>query len=800
MNTETKTQMSDDEFWAVAEWLESDDEAITSDEENTIEEVDSSKIPLTISNKKSELETTLIEHVNIDDINCAIKYVEDGHDMTYDSPTAYGQIELQKYKNLKTHLETYRDKIKNGMVEVDYIKPKHGYGRVHPRGGLGLMSMRRDIRNALLGDKYVDFDLANAQPEIIRNICRSNDISCPCIDKYCQNRTEVLENISECFDVEIKKAKKLMLRLCFFGTFEGWAREQGVNKQSIQFIGEFTNELNSIAKVIRTHNPILYEFARKKQERAKKNNALGCMFAFYLQGMELQIIETVYVNLRDETNLTKDSMIYENDGIKLLASNVASFGGVRDVLAHMGGVVDSLGFDTLKFEVKAIETDIILGEYMAQVLEDKEKFNDLETSQSYEAVKYRFEKDVFKVSSSACYGCHVDGVLYFREEKKLVAMYRDIKFTGLDKKGNPARKKFIHEWLDDFDKRKFDEVDAYPPHCQKPCPPNHFNLWKPFYAETIKDFEYDESAVNLFNDHVKSLCNHDEKIYEFVKMFIAHMFQRPGEKPGTCPIFVSSEGAGKGSFVAVLTEIIGRKRVIETANAKLLVGDFNSSLTGKYLVCLNELCKSQIEGNGGKLREFITDKEIQINKKGIDAVEMASYHRILGETNKKNPIKTSQGDRRFRLVPCSDEHCNDKEYFKLFYDTLLNDNAAASIFQYYMNIEGADKFREMDVPMTDHQQELQDLNASPVQIWLEQFADVCHTPIWSNKDLLNNFISWRDENGFKYELNAQALGCEIMTMGVPGIKKGNRTKSGIPKVFDFETVIKHFEKEKNYKN
>jgi len=756
-------------------------------------------LPLKITKQVSALETTLTEHVTLNDLNCAIKYVEDGHDMVYDASTLdHGLFELQKYKNMKTHLETYRQKIVDDKVQVEYIKPKHGYGRVHPRGGLGLMSMPRQVRNALIGNRYCDFDLANAQPEMIRNVCRSNNIDCPAIDKYCLNRSQTLEEIAEKFKVSTKKAKKLMLRLCFFGKFDAWAKEMGVQSEGLLFIREFTDELQNIATIVRKHNPVLYEFARKKQEREKKNNALGCMFAFYLQEMELRVVESIYGVLKDTTDLTAESIIYENDGIKLLTSNVDAFGGLGRVLDCMNNALVDMGWTTLRFENKEIETDIDLSHYMPAVLADRAIIDELESANTYEAVKYRFEKNNFKVVSSVVFGCFIDGVLHFNNRKTMLERNEDLLYQEFDRKGNLVEVNFIKKWLTDPNKRKYDNVGAYPPHCPEPCPPTHFNLWEPFYAETIENFNYDAEAVDLYLNHLMSLCNHDQRMYEYMKLFIAHMFQRPGEKPGKMPIFVSSEGAGKGSFVAVLSRIIGKKRVIETANAKLLVGDFNSSLQGKYLVCLNELCKSQIEGNGGKMREFITDSEVQINRKGIDAKEMPSFHRCLGETNKKNPIKLTKDGRRFVLIPCSDELCKNYEYFKAYYSKLMNDDASCSIFQYFMNLPGADGFMQLDPPISDHQEELQALSESPVRLWFEQFVGEDHEQfkenpnVWTNKELYDRFNAWKTENGFKYEINSQALGCELMTMKLPGITKGKRTNKGVPKVIDFSILNEYF--------
>jgi hypothetical protein len=71
---------------------------------------------------------------------------------------------------------------------VQYKKPKHKWGRVLVASALGSTAFSKKVRNTLIEGFYYDFDLKNAQPEIIRNICLANGISCSAITEYCQHR------------------------------------------------------------------------------------------------------------------------------------------------------------------------------------------------------------------------------------------------------------------------------------------------------------------------------------------------------------------------------------------------------------------------------------------------------------------------------------------------------------------------------------------------------------------------------------------------------------------------------------
>jgi hypothetical protein len=60
---------------------------------------------------------------------------------------------------------------KSGMVKVNYFKKKHGWGRVYVRESMGFTSFIKKIRNTMLNDNYLDYDIKNCHPTILLNIC-----------------------------------------------------------------------------------------------------------------------------------------------------------------------------------------------------------------------------------------------------------------------------------------------------------------------------------------------------------------------------------------------------------------------------------------------------------------------------------------------------------------------------------------------------------------------------------------------------------------------------------------------------
>ena len=326
------------------------------DEILTINSKGMKKIPLELSKNVSSLDNiTFLEIVDINAVDALVKsdFLENEFSDNYSQKYAssiYSNVinQLNQYKKL------YNKKI--GAFKVTYNKPRHKYGRVFPKKSLGLTSFSKKIRNTFLKDNYIDLDLSNAQPAIVYNICKSNDIKCPFIEEYIQDRDRILQDVIDNYNVTRKDAKQLFISLAFFGTFRGWASSLKLDKPELKFIKMFSKELKSISTIIKKQNPTLYNTARKLNER----NSDGSFFSLYLQEYETRIMECVIDWLSNKTTILNfpqtDLKVctYEFDGIKLLKYNVEKY-GLNKLITDLNNVVlEKMGFD-IKFEEKPIE-------------------------------------------------------------------------------------------------------------------------------------------------------------------------------------------------------------------------------------------------------------------------------------------------------------------------------------------------------------------------------------------------------------------------------------------------------------
>src|ERR1700722_2375618 len=83
------------------------------------------------------------------------------------------------YENEKQQLLAYKALFNKGATAtVTYKTTSSGFGRVYATKSLSLGSIRKEVRHTLANDIYVDIDIENCHPMILRQVCEKADIDC----------------------------------------------------------------------------------------------------------------------------------------------------------------------------------------------------------------------------------------------------------------------------------------------------------------------------------------------------------------------------------------------------------------------------------------------------------------------------------------------------------------------------------------------------------------------------------------------------------------------------------------------
>ena len=319
-------------------------------------------IPLTLSKRPSIFNGKVFqEHV---DVNLLHTLIESNY---LKKTCSTRGMDKSYHENEKTQLTEYM-KLYNSSKEsflVNYNQVSCNWGRVLPYRSLSLGSFRKEIRHTLCSDSYIDIDIVNCHPVILKQICDFHDIPCPCLSQYVSERDSLLFDVMTQYNVSRDDAKELFIRILYFGKFETWGDDiiqQGLSNAPLSswvilpFIKQFSEEMKQIAEIILRANPLMIEdIQTMKDEQGKKcTNPIGTGLSYYLQEIERRVLEKIYRFFKDNKCLKDDACVPCADGIMIRTTNFNKRGAKFKslYLLHLKDFIhEQTGFD-LQFITK----------------------------------------------------------------------------------------------------------------------------------------------------------------------------------------------------------------------------------------------------------------------------------------------------------------------------------------------------------------------------------------------------------------------------------------------------------------
>lgn len=272
------------------------------------------------------------------------------------------------------------------------------------------------------------------------------------------------------------------------------------------------------------------------------------------------------------------------------------------------------------------------------------------------------------------------------ETDSTIAVYRKEDFVDLhldrqvkdgDSLVNPA-KVFL-----ETEKRKSGLVFAPPPYA---CGANDFNMYQ---GRKLKAKPGDWATLRDFIKRV--ICNGDEAKYQWLILWMAHMVQRPGEKPGTAVICRGEGGTGKGTFGALLMRLASPhcKQLEKEAH---VIGQFAGEHLSKcILAVVNEAVFGASPRVSSELKALVDSTTMQVEAKGLNVVTVPSFIRLYIDSNDALPvlIEGNGSERRYFVLETSTAEKQNLPYFARVRAALEGDEMAA-LLDYLETYDPAD--------------------------------------------------------------------------------------------------------------
>ncbi|TCR95958.1 DUF5906 domain-containing protein [Rhizobium sp. BK418] len=186
-----------------------------------------------------------------------------------------------------------------------------------------------------------------------------------------------------------------------------------------------------------------------------------------------------------------------------------------------------------------------------------------------------------------------------------------------------------------------------------------FNLWQGFSVEPD-----DTRSCSLFLDHLlRVVCNGNEEHFNYALNWLAHLVQRPEEKPGVAFVVKGLRGSGKDTLAAYTGEII-KAHYITVWQKDQFFGKFNAHQASCLLLHIQEGFWAGDKRDEGSLKAIITSEDAMIEPKGMNAFPVRSMLRIFISSNENWVVPASGADeRRFFVLNVADHRIGDHGYF-----------------------------------------------------------------------------------------------------------------------------------------
>lgn len=187
---------------------------------------------------------------------------------------------------------------------------------------------------------------------------------------------------------------------------------------------------------------------------------------------------------------------------------------------------------------------------------------------------------------------------------------------------------------------------------------DYYNTWQGY---TVKPIEGDWTLIKYHIEEI--ICSGKTDLIEYFYNWIAFTFQNPDQPAGSAVVLRGLKGTGKGMIANFLMNLWGNHALHITA-ANHLVGNFNGHFNDICFVYADEAFFSGDRQHEGVLKGLITEKNIVIERKGIDATQQPNYLKVFMSTNSDYAVPASKDERRYFVLDVSEERKGDIEYFK----------------------------------------------------------------------------------------------------------------------------------------
>ena len=553
-------------------------------------------------------------------------------------------------------------------IEMNYESKKSK--RLYAKDEHSIQSLPSIFRNYILPSDSYDLDIQSCHPSIYLYLCKKLKTKTEYIEKYIEDKDEFLKNAG------VNKADILSYL----------NQENTKVKTNNEFLEEFLTELAFNKKLILKHENKKLKFVGK--EINNEGSILSQIYIHY----EVQVMNNFYEKYSDIILLPMF------DGC--IVSEKIPIEDLNELSKEYG----------LKWKLKEIKSPIKFTPIV----------NDL-AIRNYNYMKIKFEQEFCYIQSQCIY---LNDNIEYSESHLNSALSNWSCWCSKEQKYVP----FFKLWIKDINRNDYKNTVFEPFSKNVKTTPlkngaekqeKNYNLFKGFESKIIQDF----SSPEWFIDYLNSVFLIDSE-RNYVLNYLAHLIQYPEVRPDSCLIFKGLEGTGKDTIINVLKALLGNQYIHSTQDLDSIFGNFNSNLSNKLVVQLNEVDQRSFISHKEEIKDYITRNITTINQKNVKTRDEKNYVRLFLFSNNTTPICLDSSNRRFILIEQNHVLKGKTEYWNKFYDKLSDQKEVNNLFSFLMAID-LSNFDPKQIIQTQESIRVKAIGIQPIMKFLFK---MCETP------------------------------------------------------------------------
>lgn len=235
------------------------------------------------------------------------------------------------------------------------------------------------------------------------------------------------------------------------------------------------------------------------------------------------------------------------------------------------------------------------------------------------------------------------------------------KFASRQLRFGRQRVQVTEAWMNSPNRRSYDGLVFQP---GIDVDRRFYNLWTGFAFDvdapvTAKGRE----GLDMYLSHLReNICGGVGYLYDWLIAYLAHLVQKPWEKPHTALVLRGAKGVGKNQFVEHFGKLLGPHFVL-TSNRRYLLGQFNGHLESCLLMVLDEAFWSGDKQAEGTIKDLITGSTHIIEHKGKEPYVIDNLTRIVIMGNERWLVPASYDERRFAVFDVGEGKKQNHDFF-----------------------------------------------------------------------------------------------------------------------------------------